>query len=67
MYVIECEGKQFDDRFVMQKRLDSSYDFFEWPRGRFEEAIVLTKEEAESIIADQGFGRLRELDEGKLK
>ena len=67
MYVIECGGKQFDDRFVMQKRLDSSYDFFEWPRGRFEEAIVLTKEEAESIIEDQGFGRLRELDEGKLK
>ena len=67
MYVIECEGKQFNDRFVMQKRLDPSYDFFEWPRGLFEEAIVLTKEEAESIIENQGFGRLRELDEGKLK
>ena len=67
MYVIECEGKEWDDRFVMQKRVDESYNFFEWPRGRFEQAITLTKEKAESIIEDQGFGSLRELDEGKLK
>ena len=59
MYVIECEGKERDDRFVIKKNCGV---FCEWPRGRFDQAITLTKEEAESIIEDQGFGEVRRLN-----
>ena len=54
-YVIECGGKTWSDRFAYR---DANLAFGEWARSALSSAHSFTKEEAESVIAKQGFGEV---------
>ena len=53
-YVIECGGKPWNDRFACSR--ESSLPWGEWDRSALSSARSFTKEEAEAVIAKQGFG-----------
>ena len=51
-YVVECGGRTWDDRFVTPSVLSG----FEYGRSGLSKAKSFTEEEAEKVIAKQGFG-----------
>ena len=54
MFVVEYEGKPIEQRFATTKRA------FE-EGGMFCQALPMERDEAESLVEEQGYGRLREL------
>jgi len=53
-YVIECGGRTWNDRFACSR--ESNLPWGEWDRSELSKAHLFTKEEAEEVIAKQGFG-----------